>query len=126
MLLALLIFYIILFFNRTFNTHLVTLSLQVRHLEVKRNAFSGISIDGTFQLTEVFMERIPSLAFDFDNVNEFTILKSRIDRIAMWGIKPKKCNSFSILGESRLYSLATNAFELECNNFMLAYNTFDR
>ena len=64
------------------------------------------------------MERIPSLAFDFDNVNEFTILKSRIDRIAMWGIKPKKCNSFSILGGSRLYSLATNAFELECNKFM--------
>ena len=125
MLLALLIL-LSYFFYKNFNTHLAFLSLQVRHLEVKRNAFSGISIDGTFQLTEVFMERIPSLAFDFDNVNEFTILKSRIDRIAMWGIKPKKCNSFSILGESRLYSLATNAFELECNNFMLAYNTFDR
>ena len=114
------------YLSKKINTHLVTSSLQVRHLEVKRNAFTGISIDGTFQLTEVFMERVPSLAFDFDNVNEFTILKSRIDRIAMWGIKPKKCNSFSILGESRLYSLATNAFELECNNFMLAYNTFDR
>jgi len=106
--------------------HFTTFELtNVRHLEVQRNAFSGISIDGSFVLTDVFMERIPSLAFDFDNVNEFTILKSRIDRIAMWGIKPKKCNSFSILGGSRLYSLATNAFELECNKFMLAYNTFD-
>ena len=83
-------------------------------------------VQGTFQLMDVTMEKIPSLAFDFDYVHDFIIDRSRIDRIAMWGIKPKKCDSFSILGGSRLYSLATNAFELHCNKFMLAYNTFDR
>jgi len=98
---------------------------NVRHLEVRRNAFAGISVDGTFQMMEVTMEKIPSLAFDFDYVKDFIIDRSRIDRVAMWGIKPQKCDSFSILGGSRLYSLGTNALELRCNKFMLGYNTFD-
>ena len=101
-------------------------SHQVRHLDVRRNAFAGITVDGTFQMMEVTMEKIPSLAFDFDYVRDFIIDRSRIDRVAMWGIKPQKCDSFSILGGSRLYSLGTNALELRCNKFMLGYNTFDR
>ena len=104
----------------------ILFSHQVRHLEVRRNAFAGISVDGTFQMMEVTMEKIPSLAFDFDYVKDFIIDRSRIDRVAMWGIKPQKCDSFSILGGSRLYSLGTNALELRCNKFMLGYNTFDR
>ena len=93
---------------------------------MKRHAFSGISVDGSFKLMDVTIERIPSLAFNFDYVHDFTIFGSRIDRIAMWGIKPERCDEFNVLGGSRFFSLASNAFQLRCNKFMLAYNTFDR
>lgn len=98
---------------------------NVPHLQVERHAFDGISIEGTFQLMDVTMEKIESFAFNFDYVHDFIIDSSRIDRIAMWGIKPKRCDAFSILRGSRFYSLARNAFEFQCNTFMLAYNTFD-
>ena len=93
---------------------------------MERHAFDGISIDGTFQLMDVTMEKIETLAFNFDYVHDFTIDNSRIDRVAMWGIKPKRCDAFNILGGSRFYSLANKAFELQCDAFWLAYNTFDR
>ena len=72
------------------------------------------------------MAKIEPFAFTFDYVHDFIIESSRIDRIAMWGFKPKKCDAFSILGGSRFYSLARSAFEFQCNTFMLVYNTFDR
>lgn len=72
------------------------------------------------------MQKVSSLAFNFDSVQDFTIIDSRFHRIAMRGIKVEKCHEFNVIGGSRFLSLASNAFELRCNKFMLAYNTFDR
>ena len=105
----------------------------MHHLDVKQHAFEGIKIDGSFVLREVTMEKVPSLAFNFDSIHDFTIFGSRFDRIAMWGIKladpqvgGSHCNEFNVLGGSKFFSLATNAFQIRCTKFMLAYNTFDR
>ena len=72
------------------------------------------------------MEKIESFAFNFDYVKDFIIDSSSIQRVEMWGIKPKRCDAFNIIRGSLFLSLATNAFEFECKTFMLAYNTFDR
>lgn len=98
---------------------------DVHQLDVKRHAFEGIKIDGSFTLNKVTMEKVPSLAFDFDSVHEFNIVDSRFDRIAMRGIKVDNCHEFNVYGGSKFFSLASNAFEMRCNKFMLVYNTFD-
>jgi hypothetical protein len=43
----------------------------------------------------------------------------------MWGFKLDDCIEFNVLGESRFFSLASQAFHMKCNKFMLAYNFFD-
>ena len=98
---------------------------QIQDLQVKRHTFEGVQITGSFLLKNVIVQRTPSLAFAFDSVNEFTILGSRFDRVSMWGFKLEQCNEFNALGESRFFSLASQAFHMKCQKFMLAYNTFD-
>ena len=46
-------------------------------LKVHRHAFEGISVEDVFEISEVVMERVPSLAFNFDAVNEFRVQSSR-------------------------------------------------
>ena len=96
------------------------------HLDVKGHAFEGIKIDGTFIMNKVTMQKVDSLAFNFDYVHDFTIIASRFDRIAMWGFKLGKCDEFNVIGGSRFYSLTTNSFQMQCNKFWLLNNTFDR
>ena len=98
---------------------------NVQDLHVKRHTFEGIRISGTFGLKSVIVQRTPSLAFAFDSVNEFNVMGGRFDRVSMWGFKLEDCNEFNALGDSRFFSLASQAFHMKCNKFMLAYNTFD-
>jgi hypothetical protein len=96
----------------------------VSDLSVSRHSFEGISVSGVFWLKEVVVPKVPSLAFSFDNVREFSIYGSRFDRVSMWGFKPKKCSEFNALGMSRFFSLASQAISMRCDKFMLAYNMF--
>lgn len=61
--------------------HSLIHSLQVRHFDVSRQTFEGLSIDGAFWLKEVFIPRVPSLAFNFDHVNDFSVFGSRLGDI---------------------------------------------
>eukprot|EP00095_Tigriopus_kingsejongensis_P001264 maker-scaffold149_size310270-snap-gene-0.8 protein:Tk01264 transcript:maker-scaffold149_size310270-snap-gene-0.8-mRNA-1 annotation:"unnamed protein product" len=97
---------------------------EVQDLSVGRHAFEGISIDGSFWLKEVTMERVPSMAFNFDHVKEFSIFGSRFDRVSMWGFKLESCSEFNALGMTRFYSLASRGLFLQCEKFILAYNVF--
>ena len=38
-------------------------------------------------IKEVTVPRVPSLAFNFDHIKEFSIFGSRFDRVSMWGFK---------------------------------------
>lgn len=98
---------------------------NVRDLTVKRHTFEGVNVDGTFMVKSVVVQRVPSLAFSFDSVQEFSIMSSRFDRVSMWGFKLDNCVEFNVLGNSRFFSLASQAFHMTCSKFMLAYNFFD-
>ena len=52
-------------------------------------------------MTTVTVERTPSLAFAFDFVNELSIMRSRFDRISMWGFKLTECREFNVVAENR-------------------------
>ena len=54
---------------------------------MSRNSFEGVSIAGSFMIKEVTVPRVPSLAFNFDHIKEFSIFGSRFDRVSMWGFK---------------------------------------
>lgn len=109
---------------------------KVMDLKVNRHAFEGISIEDVFDLSEVVMERVPSLAFNFDSVNEFRIQSSRFERVSTWGFKfgvngygeaqAGKCGQFNVFGESTFFSLSTQAFLMTCDRVMLTYNTFNK
>ena len=60
---------------------------QVDELAVSRNSFEGVSVATSFWMKEVTVPRVPSLAFNFDHVKEFSIYGSRFDRVSMWGFK---------------------------------------
>jgi hypothetical protein len=46
-----------------------------------------MSVDGSFVLKSVSLQRIPPLAFNFDAIGEFNILDSKFERVPMWGFK---------------------------------------
>ena len=73
----------------------------------------------------VIVPRTPSLAFAFDSVKEFSIIRSRFDRVAVWGFKLDPCSEFNVLDQSSFFSLASQAIHLKCKRFMLAQNTFN-
>ena len=52
-----------------------------------RNSFEGVSVASSFWMKEVTVPRVPSLAFNFDHIKEFSIYGSRFDRVSMWGFK---------------------------------------
>jgi hypothetical protein len=52
-----------------------TLFFQIRHLEVSRHAFDGVSISGTFLLKDVVMRTVVSLAFRFKKKFVFWLLE---------------------------------------------------
>ena len=60
---------------------------QVQDLKISGQAFEGTSVDGSFTLKGVILEKIPPLAFNFDEVGEFDIVNSKFERIPMWGFK---------------------------------------
>lgn len=105
-------------------TYKIALVFQIRNLKISRQSFDGISVDGSFWLKEVTMERVPSMAFQFDHVKEFSVFGSRFDRVSMWGFKLESCGEFNALGMTRFFSLATRGLYLKCDKFMLAYNVF--
>ena len=88
------------------------LLLKVREFQVSRQTFEGISVDSEFSMSDVYIPRIPSMAFKFDHVNDFNIFSSRMDRVSMWGFKIENCGSFNVLGMSRFFSMASQAFLL--------------
>ncbi|TRY72236.1 hypothetical protein TCAL_14891 [Tigriopus californicus] len=97
---------------------------EIRNLKIARQSFDGISVDGSFWLKEIAMERVPSMAFHFDHVKEFSVFGSRFDRVSMWGFRLESCGEFNALGMTRFVSLATRGLYLKCDKFMLAYNVF--
>jgi hypothetical protein len=97
---------------------------NIQNLEVKRHTFEGIRVNGTFSMTTVTVERTPSLAFAFDFVNELSIMRSRFDRISMWGFKLTECREFNVVAENRFYALASRAFHMKCNRIQLTNNIF--
>ncbi len=60
---------------------------QIRDLKISGQAFEGMSVDGSFVLKSVSLQRIPPLAFNFDAIGEFNILDSKFERVPMWGFK---------------------------------------
>ena len=107
-------------------------SFQIRDLRVHGHGFEGVSIDDTFELDQVVIERVPSLAFNFDSVNEFSIRNSRFERVSALGFKfggyasQGRCREFNVYQESSFFSLAPQAFSLKCDKLMLGYNTFNK
>jgi len=109
---------------------------KVIDLKVHRHAFEGISVEDVFEISEVVMERVPSLAFNFDAVNEFRVQSSRFERVSTWGFKfgvdgygqaqAGKCGQFNVFGQSTFFSLSTQAFLMTCDRVMLTYNTFNK
>jgi len=105
---------------------------QIRDLRVHGHGFEGVSIDDTFELDQVVIERVPSLAFNFDSVNEFSIRNSRFERVSALGFKfggyasQGRCREFNVYQESSFFSLAPQAFSLKCDKLMLGYNTFNK
>ena len=105
---------------------IIKIVFQVQNLIVKRHTFEGVNIEDKFMLNSVIVQRVPSLAFAFDSINQFSILRSRFDRVSMWGFKLQECNEFNVMGpDTRFFSLASQAFHMKCNKFWLAFNTFD-
>ena len=92
---------------------------------VKRHTFEGVRVTGTFMLKSVIVQKTPSMAFSFDYIKDFSIMGGRFDRVAMWGFKLENCDEFNALGQSRFFSLASQAFHMKCKRFMLVQNTFD-
>eukprot|EP00096_Caligus_rogercresseyi_P007285 TRINITY_DN25103_c0_g1_i1.p1 TRINITY_DN25103_c0_g1~~TRINITY_DN25103_c0_g1_i1.p1 ORF type:complete len:423 (-),score=109.21 TRINITY_DN25103_c0_g1_i1:42-1256(-) len=97
---------------------------NVRNLEVRRNSFEGIEIYGTFSLNNVLLKSVPSLTFNFDFVNEFEIIGSRLHRVSMWGIKLNRCHEFRATDRTAFLSLSSHAFYMSCQNFILLQNDF--
>ena len=64
---------------------------QIQELVVHRHTFEGVRVDGTFMLKNVIVQQTPSLAFAFDSIKEFSIFRSRFDRVSMWGFKLDDC-----------------------------------
>jgi len=80
---------------------------------------------------QVVMERVPSLAFYLDEVNEFRIRNSRFERVSTWGFKfgteaGSSCREFNVLQESSFFSLASQAFLMKCDKVLLLQNTFNK
>jgi len=97
---------------------------QVDDLSVFRNSFEGVSVASSFWMKEVTVPRVPSLAFNFDHIKEFSIYGSRFDRVSMWGFKLASCGEFNALGMTRFFSMASQSFSMKCDKFMAAYNVF--
>jgi len=97
---------------------------QVDDLSVSRNSFEGVSVASSFWMKEVTVPRVPSLAFNFDHIKEFSIYGSRFDRVSMWGFKLASCGEFNALGMTRFFSMASQSFSMKCDKFMAAYNVF--
>lgn len=98
---------------------------NVRDLQVMRHTFEGVRVTGTFMLKSVVVQKTPSMAFSFDYIKDFSIMGGRFDRVSMWGFKLENCDEFNALGQSRFFSLASQAFHMKCKRFMLVENTFD-
>jgi len=97
---------------------------QVDEFAVSRNSFEGVSVASSFMIKEVTVPRVPSLAFNFDHIKEFSIFGSRFDRVSMWGFKLASCGEFNALGMTRFFSMASQSFSMKCDKFMAAYNVF--
>jgi len=98
---------------------------NVHDLQVMRHTFEGVRVTGTFMLKSVVVQKTPSMAFSFDYIKDFSIMGGRFDRVSMWGFKLENCDEFNALGQSRFFSLASQAFHMKCKRFMLVQNTFD-
>lgn len=98
---------------------------NVQDLQVMRHTFEGVRVTGTFMLKSVIVKKTPSMAFSFDYIKDFSIMGGRFDRVSMWGFKLENCDEFNALGQSRFFSLASQAFHMKCKRFMLVQNTFD-
>jgi len=98
---------------------------NVKDLQVMRHTFEGVRVTGTFMLKSVVVQKTPSMAFSFDYIKDFSIMGGRFDRVSMWGFKLENCDEFNALGDSRFFSLASQAFHMKCKRFMLVQNTFD-
>ena len=62
---------------------------QIRDLKISGQAFEGMSVDGSFLLKGITIQRISPLAFNFDAVGEFNIIGSKFERVPLWGFKVK-------------------------------------
>ena len=68
-----------------------------------RNSFEGVSVASSFWMKEVTVPRVPSLAFNFDHIKEFSIYGSRFDRVSMWGFKlARNANELSFCHSSTM------------------------
>ena len=67
--------------------HLIHLSFQIREFKISGQTFEGTSVDSSFVMKEVHVQKIPPLAFNFDAVGEFNIINSKFERVPMWGFK---------------------------------------
>ena len=80
-----------------------------------RNSFEGVSVASSFWMKEVTVPRVPSLAFNFDHIKEFSIYGSRFDRVSMWGFKlARNANKSSFCNSSTmqlpfLFPMSNNA-----------------
>ena len=97
---------------------------KINRLQVKRFAFKDLEVTNRLFLSEVRMATVMSLAFDLHYVKDFSIFKSKFDRISMFGIKVNSCNEFNVLGDTYFGTLAAHAIKLKADKFWIAFSWF--